>query len=63
MKRKFILDAVHLSDVKAEIEGTPAEPFAYPATLYAVSKYSARGGRDVLQMAVQIAQDMARAEI
>ena len=63
MKHKFILDAVHLSDVKAEVEGTPAEQFAYPATLYAVSQYPSRGGREVLKMAVQIAQDMARAEI
>jgi hypothetical protein len=63
MKRKFILDAVHLSDVTAELEGTPAAQFAYPATLYAVSQYRARGGRDVRQLAVQIAQDMARAEI
>jgi len=26
MKRKFVLDAVHLSDVAAELEGTPAAP-------------------------------------
>ena len=63
MKSKFILDALHLNDVRAELEGTPAEPFAYPATLYAVSRFKAMGSHRVKEMAVTIAQDMARAEV
>lgn len=63
MKKKFTIDALHLHEVISELEGTPAAQFAYPATLYAVSKFAQSGSRRVLEMAVSIAQEMARAEI
>lgn len=63
VKTKFILDAVHLSEVKAELEGTAAAQFAYPATLLSVSQWANLGSDKVRKAAVDYALAMARAEI
>ena len=63
MKTEFILDAIHLDEVRERLAGSAAFVFAYPATLYAVSTYRNSSSRHVREMAVKIAQDMARAEV
>ena len=63
MKTEFILDAIQLDEVREKLAGSAAFVFAYPATLYAVATYPRMGSRHVRDMAIQIAKDMARAEV
>ena len=63
MKTEFILDAVQLDEVREKLVGSAAFVFAYPATLYAVAKYSGLGSRQVKDIAIKMAKDMASAEL